>query len=132
MHKKIYDILVTLNIPVAYDHFVSNKEVSIPFIVYREVNTNTFKADGITYYRPYEFEIELITEKKDVYVYFRVSDVFNNMTIFVRDGEKIVFSKTKTKLSPGEMEKIMIKSSMLENANELCFSLEENWLWKKN
>lgn len=66
MHKKIYDLLKTLNIPVAYDHFESNKEVSIPFVVYREINTDTFKADGITYYRPYEFEIELITEKKDI------------------------------------------------------------------
>jgi hypothetical protein len=66
MHKKIYDLLKTLNIPVAYDHFISNKEISIPFVVYREINTDTFKADGKTYYRPYNFEIELITEKKEV------------------------------------------------------------------
>ena len=66
MHKKIYDLLKTLNIPVAYDHFVSNKEVSIPFVVYREIETETFKADGVTYYRPYNFQIELITEKKDI------------------------------------------------------------------
>ena len=66
MHKRIYDLLKTLNIPVAYDHFVSDKEISIPFVVYREISPDTFKADGITYYRPYEFEIELITEKKEV------------------------------------------------------------------
>ena len=66
MHKKIYDLLRTLNIPVAYDHFVSNKEISIPFVVYRETNIDTFKADDKTYYRQYNFEIELITEKKDV------------------------------------------------------------------
>ena len=65
-HKEIYDLLKSLNIPVAYDHFNSDKEVSIPFVVYREINPDTFKADGITYYRPYNFEIELITEKKDV------------------------------------------------------------------
>lgn len=65
-HKEIYDLLKTLNIPVAYDHFISNKEVSLPFVVYRETSPETFKADGITYYRPYDFEIELITEKKDV------------------------------------------------------------------
>lgn len=66
MHKQIYDLLKTLNIPVAYDHFNSNKEVTLPFVVYRETGTDTFKADGITYYRPYSFEIELVTEKKDV------------------------------------------------------------------
>ena len=66
MHKTLYDLLKTLNIPVAYDHFISNKDISIPFVVYRETSTDTFKADGKTYYRPYNFEIELITEKKEV------------------------------------------------------------------
>lgn len=66
MHKTIYDLLKTLNIPVAYDHFTTNKEINPPFVVYRETNSNTFKADGITYYRPYDFEIELVTDKKDV------------------------------------------------------------------
>lgn len=65
-HKELYEILQNLKIPVAYDHFISNKEVSIPFVVYRETSPDTFKADGITYYRPYNYEIELITEKKDV------------------------------------------------------------------
>lgn len=64
-HAEIYNILRTLEIPVAYDHFSTNKEVSPPFIVYRETAPETFKADGVTYYRPYNFEIELITEKKD-------------------------------------------------------------------
>ena len=64
-HAEIYNILRTLEIPVAYDHFSTNKEVSPPFVVYRETAPETFKADGVTYYRPYNFEIELITEKKD-------------------------------------------------------------------
>lgn len=65
-HESIFQLLSTLNIPVAYDHFDSNKNITPPFIVYRAVSPNTFKADGITYYRPYEYEIELVTEKKDV------------------------------------------------------------------
>lgn len=66
MHKTIFDLLNTLNIPVAYDHFEGNKDINPPFVVYRETSSNTFKADSITYYRPYDFEIELVTEKKDV------------------------------------------------------------------
>lgn len=65
-HKQVFDMLKTLNVPVAYDHFESNKKISPPFVVYREQASDTFKADGITYYRPYEFEIELVTDKKDV------------------------------------------------------------------
>ena len=65
-HKDIYDLLKTLNIPVAYDHFDTKQNITPPFVAYRESSPETFKADGQTYYRPYEFEIELVTEKKDV------------------------------------------------------------------
>jgi hypothetical protein len=65
-HKDIYDLLKTLNIPAAYNHFDVSQNVTPPFIAYREVSPETFKADGKTYYRSYNFEIELITEKKDI------------------------------------------------------------------
>lgn len=80
-HKQVFDMLKTLNIPVAYDHFDSNKEVQPPFIAYREIAPETFKADGITYYRPYEFEIELITDKKDVLLEGRVETLLTNNNI---------------------------------------------------
>ena len=64
-HQILYEMLKTMNIPVAYDHFDSNKAVKPPFIVYRETDIDTFKADGLTYYRDYNFEIELITETKN-------------------------------------------------------------------
>lgn len=64
-HQILFEILKQLNIPVAYDHFDSNKNIQPPFIVYREMDVDTFKADGITYYRDYNFEIELITEIKN-------------------------------------------------------------------
>lgn len=63
--KDVYTMLKTLKIPVAYDHFESNKNITPPFIVFRETDVDTFKADGISYYRDYNYEIELITEKKD-------------------------------------------------------------------
>lgn len=80
-HKEIYDLLKTLKIPVAYDHFESNKNITPPFVVYREISTDTFKADGITYYRPYEFEIDLVTEKKDVTLQGQVEDLLTNNKI---------------------------------------------------
>ena len=75
-HKALYDLLKTLtiqitpyeskNIPVAYNHFDSDKNVDIPFIVYRETSPDTFRADGITYHQFFNYEIELITEKKEI------------------------------------------------------------------
>lgn len=65
-HKDIFKLLKTLEIPVAYNKFEIKQNIIPPFIVYREIKPETFKADGVTYYRPYNFEIELVTEKKDV------------------------------------------------------------------
>ena len=87
-HKQVFDMLKTLNILVAYDHFDSNKEVQPPFIAYREISPETFKADGITYYRPYEFEIELVTDKKDVLLEGRVETLLTNNKIpYDRENE---------------------------------------------
>ena len=65
-HKELFDLLKTLKIPVAYDHFDSDKEISIPFIAYREQANDTFRADMQTYFKFYNYEIELITTIKDV------------------------------------------------------------------
>lgn len=80
-HKEIFTKLKTLGIPVAYDHFDSNKTVTPPFIVYREISADTFKADGITYYRPYEFEIDLVTDKKDVSLQGQIETLLTNNKI---------------------------------------------------
>lgn len=80
-HKQIYDLLKTLEIPVAYSHFESNKKVEPPFVAYRETAPETFKADGITYYRPYEFEIELVTSKKDISLQNQIETLLTNNNI---------------------------------------------------
>ncbi len=80
-HKQIYDLLQTLNIPVAYDHFDSDKEISIPFIVYREVSPNTFRADRITYYQFFNFTIELVTEKKELELERQIEGLLTNNNI---------------------------------------------------
>ena len=80
-HKNIYDLLKTLNIPVAYDHFDSDKKETPPFIAYREISSQTFKADNVTFYRPYEFEIELVTEKKDVALQKAIEDLLTENLI---------------------------------------------------
>ena len=65
-HKELYQLLKTLKIPVTYDHFNDDKDVYPPFLAYREQELDTFKADGITYAKFNNFELELVTEKKDV------------------------------------------------------------------
>ena len=65
-----------------------------------------------------------ITQKKMVTVYFRVADVYRNVTVKVKSGENVVYSRKKAKVAPGEMESITLKPEMLENTKQLSFELE--------
>ncbi len=68
---------------------------------------------------------QLITRKNDdVDVYFRVSDVARNVKITVCDGEKVLLTKKKQKVAPGEMEKLTLKKELIGSAQKLKFSLE--------
>ena len=79
------------------------------------------KTDGkIRYTVP-----QRITKKKDVAVYFRVSNIYKNVKINISDGNNVLLSKKKVKVAPGEMECITLKKEIFENAKELYFSLEE-------
>ena len=67
-----------------------------------------------------------ITAKKDISVFFRVSDVFKNVCVKVYDGENVIFEKKLKKAAPGEMNRIVLKKEILpENSKKLCFKLEE-------
>lgn len=65
-----------------------------------------------------------ITEKKDVSVYFRVSDVYRNATVSVAVGEGVLLTRKYTKLAPGEMERLTLKREWLEEEKTITFTLE--------
>ncbi len=65
-----------------------------------------------------------ITECKDVTVYFRVANIYKNVKINVISGGKVIFSKKKPRVAPGEMESIVLKSEVLRGADKLRFELE--------
>ena len=78
------------------------------------------KTDGkIRYTVP-----QTITQKKDITVYFRVSDVYKNVRIRVSSGDEVVLSKKRPRVAPGEMESVTLKAEQLEGVTELNFSLE--------
>ena len=68
---------------------------------------------------------QIITQKKDLSVFFRVADIYHNVSFNVYDeNHEKVFSKRALKAAPGEMESITLKSSVLENVKALHFELE--------
>ena len=67
---------------------------------------------------------QVITAEKDITAYFRVADVYRNVTLKVLDGERVVAQKKKSRMAPGEMESITLKASAFADAKELKFVLE--------
>ncbi len=65
-----------------------------------------------------------ITRGEDVKVYFRVADIYRNVRITVRDGERVIAQKKKARVAPGEMETLTLRADALADAKELFFSLE--------
>ena len=70
---------------------------------------------------------QLIREAVDTTVYFRVADVYRDKKIVVRDGERVLISKKKQKLAPGEMETVKLTADMLGSLENktLSFSIED-------
>ena len=68
-----------------------------------------------------------ISANEDVTVYFRVADVYRDIRITVRDGEKILVNKKKIKVAPGEMETVTLTSEMINGicGDTLFFAIEE-------
>ncbi len=67
-----------------------------------------------------------ITADTDVKMYFRVSDVFKNVTFTVKDGDEVIFSKKAIGAAPGEMEEITLKKETVEKikSGEITVGLE--------
>ncbi len=69
---------------------------------------------------------QIITDEVDTTVYFRVADVYRDCRIVVRDGERVLVSKKKQKLAPGEMETVKLTAEQIASveSGELRFSVE--------
>lgn len=73
----IYTILSSLNIPVAYDHFKNDNTIP-PFVLYRNDDTDTFKADDKVLKKFNNYIVDLVTEKKDVDLEEQLETIFND------------------------------------------------------
>lgn len=75
-HKELFDLLSTLKIPCAYNHFEG--KVSPPFIAYTEISPEVFNADDYNYSMDNNFQVELVSDKKDVDLEADLETLFNN------------------------------------------------------
>ncbi len=63
-----------------------------------------------------------------VTVYFRVADVYRDVRVVVRDGDRVLINKKKQKMAPGEMETVALTEEMLRTVegDVLSFSIESD------
>lgn len=69
-----------ITIKVAYDHFEDNvgSKVMPPFILYRNTDSTTFKADDKVHYQENNYIVDLITEVKDTVLESKLETLLNN------------------------------------------------------
>lgn len=80
-HKELLSLLKQIEIPVAYDHFPNNKKMEPPFMTYREQSPDNFKADNKNYASFFNYQIELVTVKKDTELENKISDLLTTNDI---------------------------------------------------
>ncbi len=64
-----------------------------------------------------------ITAVEDVKLYFRVADVYRNVRIQLSDGDRILVSKRRVKVAPGEMETLTFTADMIRAADGKTLTL---------
>lgn len=76
--KSLYELLKSVNIPVAYDHFVlsDTERIEPPFILYRNADSTQFKAGDQVYFKTKQFMVDLVTDYKDIDLENMLEEVF--------------------------------------------------------
>lgn len=86
---------------------------------------NTQGTNGVRYIVPQRINKET---DKDVKLYFRVGQVFKNIKLVVKCGDEVIMSKNKKKMTPGEMENVLIKLDTVKSLpadSTLTVTIEE-------
>lgn len=72
---------------------------------------NTSPNFGVRYIVPQKINIQ---SEKDIKLYFRVCGVYKNARVIVEANGEIISSRKRVKLTPGEMEDVLIKPETLK------------------
>lgn len=80
--EKLIEMLESIGIPYAYDHFAEGESPFPPFICYLLPGSNNFSADGVAYSKKSAVRLELYTDLKDVNTEKKVEDALEKYDIF--------------------------------------------------
>jgi NADPH-dependent 2,4-dienoyl-CoA reductase/sulfur reductase-like enzyme len=84
---------------------------------------DTKGINGVRYIVPQKIDME---HKQDVNLFFRVAQAYKDASVKVSSGDKIIVRKKMPRLTPGEMENIVIKADVIEGlGNEIIMEVEQ-------
>ena len=79
---------------------------------------------NINYTVPQKLNIDEISD--DLTIFMRVNNIYSNKKIVIKSGETIIAEYRRKHLAPSEMDKVILKRSMLQNVHDnLIISLED-------
>lgn len=81
-------------------------------------------GDGVSYTVPQFIRPDNAAKATDMF--FRVRNVYKNVRLTVRDGDRVLASFAREHCAPGEMEHIVLPTAMLGNAEKITVSVEED------
>lgn len=75
-NEEIYSLISQLGIPAAYNHF--DKKIQPPFVLYTDLSPDVLNADDYNYMMYDNYQIELVTDKKDIVLEKQLETLLNN------------------------------------------------------
>jgi len=82
----------------------------------------TLCGNGIAYTVPQFISRELETDS--IPLLFRVRNVYRDVHLVIKSGEKVLQKKKKSHMAPGEMERVILTKAMLQGNPEQTLSIE--------
>ena len=102
---EVYNMLCTVNVPVAYHHFAENSGQQPPFICFYYPYDDDFKADNTNYRRIDSLIVELYTDNNE----FTLEGLLETALT----GAGLVWTKTETYIDTEKMYMITYTMEVL-------------------
>ena len=87
--EEIASLLKTTGYPVAYCYFAKGKPPDMPFVVYQEVYSNNFSADGAVYLPVRHIQINLYTNSKQPEAEDKVESALSSLFFFFLENYNV-------------------------------------------
>lgn len=90
---EFYQILQSLELPLAYHHFEEGHSPKPPFLIYMAVGSDNLAADNWAYHKVLLLQVELYTTKKDTQIEQKVESLFDSHRFFFDKVEHFLDSE---------------------------------------